>query len=132
MWFGAENNTSLRLVTIRDGGKLRRRFRVKIESRSTAECISRTASCILRSPECISRTAAAFSAHGNGTAESNSASTWGSFHISKGSDVDLVLHAEDIPENFKGVLRRAELHKSCSELRNAALEVTDAVDAYIP
>jgi hypothetical protein len=56
----------------------------------------------------------------------------GSLHISKGSDVDLVLKAEEIPENFKGVLQEAELHKSCGELRKAALEVTDAVDSYIP
>lgn len=56
----------------------------------------------------------------------------GSLHISKGSDVDLVLHAEEIPENLKGVLQKAELHKSCDELRNAALEVSDAVDSYIP
>lgn len=56
----------------------------------------------------------------------------GSLHISKGSDVDLVLQAEEIPENFKGELQEAVLHKSCSELRNSALEVADAVDSFVP
>jgi hypothetical protein len=56
----------------------------------------------------------------------------GSLHISKGSDVDLVIKAEEIPERYKEELVGATRHYSCSELRGAALEVVDAVDSYIP
>jgi len=56
----------------------------------------------------------------------------GSLHISKGKDVDLVLEAEEIPERYKEELVGAVRHNSCSELKKAALEVTDAVGSYIP
>jgi hypothetical protein len=56
----------------------------------------------------------------------------GSLHISKGADVDLVLTEEEIPESFKGELRGATFENSCIALRNVALEISDAVDSYIP
>lgn len=56
----------------------------------------------------------------------------GSLHITKGKDVVVFLNEEEIPNNFKGELKVAVLHDSCSELRNITLEVTDAVGSYIP
>lgn len=56
----------------------------------------------------------------------------GSLHISKGKDVDLVLHEEEIPDNFKGQLQGAARRNSCSGLRDTALKVSDEVGSYIP
>jgi len=56
----------------------------------------------------------------------------GSLHISKGTDVDLVLRPEEIPSEFKDKLVESTINGNCGKLRAAALEVTDAVGGYIP
>ena len=56
----------------------------------------------------------------------------GSLHITKGQDVDVFLAEDDLPAAIKGELHEAALHKSCSELRHIAREVTDIVGSDIP
>jgi len=51
----------------------------------------------------------------------------GSLSIRKGNDVDLYVKENFIPSTVKSGLEAAAVHNSCSELRQAAYGVTDAI-----
>lgn len=52
----------------------------------------------------------------------------GSLHITKGSDVDLVVKEGQIPANYKACLDSAVQRNSCHELRSAARGVASTID----
>ncbi len=52
----------------------------------------------------------------------------GSLHITKGSDVDLVVKGGQIPANYKACLDSAVQRNSCHELRSAARGVASKID----
>ncbi len=51
----------------------------------------------------------------------------GSLHITKGSDLDMVVKGSQITSKCRSDLDTAVSHNSCSELRRAAQGVTDTV-----
>ena len=52
----------------------------------------------------------------------------GSLSIKKGDDVDLYVKENFIPSAVKNGLEAAAVHNSCGELRQAAYDVTDAIN----
>ena len=56
----------------------------------------------------------------------------GSLSITKGSEVNVFLKANEIPAGIKGELVDAVRANSCGELRHVAQEVTDVVGSTIP
>ncbi|GLI38255.1 hypothetical protein KI811_17070 [Geobacter hydrogenophilus] len=51
----------------------------------------------------------------------------GSLHITKGTDVDLVVTGGQIPANYKACLDSAVTRNSCHELRSAARGITNTI-----
>jgi hypothetical protein len=56
----------------------------------------------------------------------------GRLRINKGSEIDVFLEPDDIPEDIRGELYDATLSESCNGLRHAAQEVIDIFGTKLP